>query len=114
MFTLDPLGFVAQLIAGYREAKILQQWLRLVGSMVFSAIISYFGVAGLSLRMDESMLLARGAGYLAVAVSVLSLFCASPLTRGMMVSVPQSVVKKMHEGQGQVTISREFEDAPKS
>lgn len=106
MIALNPLGFIAQLIAGYRIAKGLQAWLRLAAGMALSAIIAFLGTTGLSLLNGATWPYAIGAGMVATAVALLSLFTASPLTRGMAISIPQNVVRRLHEEQDQTTIHR--------
>ena len=107
MFSLDLGQFVVSIVAAWSDAKTAHAWMRLVFSMIFSGVIAYYGAAGAALISGTSELLAKGYGYLAVAVSLLSVFVASPLTRGMMISIPQSVVKRLHEQAAQTTIRRE-------
>ena len=65
--------------------------------MVFSAIVAYTGVTGAALLAGESEIMAKGAGMVAVAVSLFTLFKASRLTRKMMIALPSDVVTKTDE-----------------
>ena len=92
---------VAQLLTGlvgaWRNAKTAHAWMRLTFSMVFSATVAYYGTAGAAILAGRSELEASGAGYVAVAASLLGLFLRSNLTRKMSISVPGAVMKELHD-----------------
>ena len=105
MFNLDLGSAVVKFFAEWRKAKRAHSWGRLAFSMAFSGIASYYGVAGAARVAGQAEIIADGLGMLAVAVSLVALFTRSDLTKGMTISVPTEVVKKMHKA-GRVTISR--------
>ena len=102
----DPVSLVSAFFFGWKKANRAKAWGRLVFSMAFSGIVSYYGAAGAALIAGQPELIAKGIGMLAVAVSLLSLFTKSNLTRGMSISVPNEVVGELHAA-GQAEIHRE-------
>ena len=105
MFNVDIGSAVVRFFAEWRRSKRALAWGRLVFSMAFSGIASFYGVAGAARIAGEPEIIADGMGMLAVAVSLVALFTKSEMTRGMTISVPSKVVKKMHQG-GRATIRR--------
>ncbi len=97
MFSFDIASAIVKAVAEWKAAKRAHAWGRLVFSMIFSGVVSFYGVAGAARIAEQSEIVADGMGMLAVAVSLLGLFTKSNLTRGMTISVPSSVTAKMHE-----------------
>lgn len=107
MIIIDPLSAVVKLIGVWRESKQAQAWARLLGSMLFSGLIAFLGSAGSALVAGQGLLVGLGYGLLAAATSLLALFVASPLTRGMMISVPKGVIERFQSSDDQVKITRQ-------
>lgn len=97
MIIIDPLSAAVKLLDVFKKSKRAIAWMQLLGSMFFSALIAFLGAGGLALMDGHGLLWSLGAGMLAAALSLLSLFTVSPLTRGMMVSVPKKVVEAHQE-----------------
>lgn len=105
MLIIDPLGAVVSLFEVFKKSKRARAWASLLFSMAFSGLIGFLGGMGAALVAGEGFLFSLGSGLLVAAGSLLSLFLASPLTRGMMISVPKQVVEAHQEGDDQVKIT---------
>ena len=81
---LNPLGFVADLIKAHR----LDQWARLIVSLIFSGTVSFLSVCGAGLVAHRPSLEAVGFGMLASAAMCLKTWMRSPLTKGVQVALP--------------------------
>ncbi|MCI0402669.1 MAG: hypothetical protein L0212_04005 [Acidobacteria bacterium] len=107
MILIDPGSALVKLFTAWRQSKQAQAWARLLFSMLFSGLISFLGAAGTALVGGEGLLVSLGYGMVAAAGVLFSLFLASPLTRGMMISVPRQIVERHQEQSDQVTIHRQ-------
>lgn len=106
----NPFTAVAALIVGLKAEKHLWQevrkWLSLIFSMIFSGLVAFLFVTGGMLLSGQNILESLGGGFVAVGTSLLALFLKSPLTRGLMISIPQEAVRELHEKGNQATIDR--------
>lgn len=107
MILIDPGSVLVKLFTAWRQSKQAQAWARLLFSMLFSGLISFLGAAGTALVGGEGLVVSLGYGMVAAAGALFSLFLVSPLTRGMMASVPRSVVEAHQNKPDQVTIHRQ-------
>ena len=94
---VDLVGIVPSIITAWKGANRAKAWGRLIFSMVFSGITSFYGVAGATRLAGQPEIMADGAGMLAVAVSLFTLFKASRLTRKMMIALPSDMVNRAEE-----------------
>ena len=82
----DAVGtFFAELIA----AKRLEKWYKLAVTMAFSATVTFLSSCGGILLAGKPWPLAVGGGMVASAGALVYLYVRSPLTKGMMIAVPQ-------------------------
>ena len=82
----DAVGtFFAELIA----AKRFEKWYKLSFTMAFSGLVSFLSACGGMLLAGKIWPVALGGGMVAAAGALVYLYVRSPLTKGMMIAVPQ-------------------------
>lgn len=91
---LDPFRALGEIVVGLHRTGKLNKWFELLFSMFWSYGVAFSFAMGTALRLGDSALPALGAGLIAGAGAVCAVFFASPLTRGMVVSVPRGVPTK--------------------
>jgi len=89
---------VGGLILSKIEHGEVQNWIRLLLSVFFSAFISFLGPCGFLLVAGKPWSVAVGYGMIFTSVCVFSLLLRSPQGRTLMLVVPQSVTKAYQEG----------------
>ncbi len=98
---MNPLEAILSAIVGlYKVIKSEQRmwaWGRLVFGMTFSAVTAGLFTCGSALVAGSTFLFALGAGLVSAASISWVLFLRSPLTKGMMASMPQGLAAKVQE-----------------
>ncbi len=102
---LDPFSALADFVLGKLKQAMMAQWLKLLFELGFSAAVAFLFVCGTALLASGSWTLAAGSGMVAAALCMTYLFRRSPLTKGLMVVLPE--VEEVKEAEAQLqTIKR--------
>ena len=87
----DAVGnFIVSFIEAEKKAKRTEAWLSLIFQMVLSALIAFLFAGGTAMTASKSFAFGCGAGMVSAAVVLAYFFRRSPLTRGMMLVLPQA------------------------
>ncbi len=103
---MDPVGGLAGLIVGLIRTHKLDQWARLCFAMLWSYCTAFSFAAGTALAAGHAASVAIGSGMVAGASVSCFLFARSPLTTGLMVSVPRELVLESETRENLVTIKK--------
>jgi len=103
---MNPWDAVGKFFAELIEGKRLERWMKLMVTMVFSAVVYFLSATGTALIAREAWPVAVGAGMLAAAVAMVFLWNRSPLTKGLMVAEPKDVIIKSETDSDLATINR--------
>lgn len=104
MIGLDFGAVLVNLWKFWKQDQELQAWIKLGLSTFYSGFIAFTGVCGAGLSAGGRWSVSIGSGLLACSVAVLAVLLRSPQARSLMLSVPQSVIEKYQDAQGQTTI----------
>lgn len=86
---MDWVQGAVSLINGIIAQHKLDQWYRLIFSMLFSGLVTFLYVCGSALAAQRRTAEAIGEGMLAAAVCCTILYRRSPLTKGTTVALPE-------------------------
>jgi hypothetical protein len=89
---------IGGLILSKIEHGEIQNWIRLLLSVFFSAFIGFFGPCGFLLIAGKPWAIAIGWGMVWMTVCVFSLLLRDPRGRTLMLVVPQSITKAYQQG----------------
>lgn len=90
---MNPFSALAELALGYFKGKALQAWAKLLFTMAFSAVASFFFVCGTVLVSTRDWAISIGTAMITVSIVVTALFRHSPLSKGLMVVLPEAEAK---------------------
>lgn len=108
---MGVLGVGNILVNLYEKLKYDHQFLlmaeavRLAASMFLSGLLGFSAAAGPSLMAHQGWQFSIGIGMLTGSAGILTVFLRSPLSKGLMVSVPQSLVKGLQDNPDQTVIA---------
>ena len=91
---MDPLGALADFVLGRLKQSAMALWLKLLFTMAFSAAVSFLFVCGTMLAVAQPASFAIGSGMVMAAMAMTLLFRRSPLTKGLMVALPEAEATK--------------------
>jgi hypothetical protein len=91
---MDPLGALAEFVLGKMKQSAIAQWAKLLFTMGFSATVSFLFVCGSVLALGQPVAFAIGSGMVMAAMAMVVLFRRSPLTKGLMVVLPEAEATK--------------------
>ena len=99
---MDALGALAEFVLGKMKQSAMAQWTKLLFTMGFSATVSFLFVCGSVLALGQPAAFAIGSGMVMAAMAMVVLFRRSPLTKGLMVVLPEAEAAKEIETNFQV------------
>ena len=87
---MNPFEGIATFVLGWMKQTAIAAWLRFLFEIIFSAIVSFLLLCGITLVSSKSWPLAIGTGMITAAVVMTVVFRkeSSRLTRGMFVVLP--------------------------
>lgn len=93
---MDPFNAIGNFAIGLIRTGKIQGWIKLAASCAATAFVTFFGIFGLSLTAalqsgtlaGQAIALSLGYASVAMAISVLSLWLRSPLTKGIPILYP--------------------------
>jgi len=88
------MGALADFVLGKLKQSAIALWLKLLFTMAFSAVVSFLFVCGSMLALGQPAGFAIGSGMVMSAMAMAVLFRRSPLTKGLMVVLPESEATK--------------------
>jgi hypothetical protein len=88
---VDPFQGLADFVLGKLKQSAIALWLKFLFELVFSAIVSFLVICGVSLVSTDSWKFAIGSGMVTAAVVMTVVFRkeTSRLTKGMLVVLPE-------------------------
>jgi hypothetical protein len=103
---LDPISAAVNLAIGLIRTHKLNEWAKLCFAMTWSYLTSFSFATGAALVAHQPALVSIGSGMVAGASVACFLFARSPLTKGLMVSLPRELIVEAEGNQPLVTIER--------
>ena len=103
---LDPITGAINLAIGLIRTHKLNEWAKLCFAMTWSYLTAFSFAAGSALVAHQPALVAIGSGMVAGASVACFLFARSPLTKGLMVSLPKELIVEAEGNQELVTMER--------
>lgn len=94
---MDLLGISSAIVQGITtliEIHKLNQWAKLVFTMGFSGVTGFLFTTGTALTAHRPSLEAHGEGLIMAAVCMTALYRTSPLTKGLIVVLPEEEATK--------------------
>ncbi len=86
------LGPIGGIIGSLITKHAINQWAKLLVSLIVTSFVSGMGVTGSALMAGTKPLPAIGAGMVASAVNVAFLWYRSKLTKGVSIALPQNIL----------------------
>jgi len=99
---MDPLSALAEFVLGKMKQSAMAQWAKLLFTMGFSATVSFLFVCGTVLGLGQPATLAIGGGMVMAAMAMVVLFRQSPLTKGLLVVLPEAEAAREMETDFQI------------
>ena len=103
----DPFSGLANLVIGLIRTHRLHAWVRLCFSLTWSYCTAFSFATGSALIAHQPVATAIGSGMVLGASAACFLFVRSPLTRGLMVSVPKDLILEGATHNELVTMKRD-------
>lgn len=91
---MDPFNALATFVLGRLKESAMALWLKLLFTMIFSALVSFLFVCGSILALGQPAAFAVGSGMVMAAMAMTVLFRRSPLTKTLMVVLPAAEATK--------------------
>jgi Na+/phosphate symporter len=91
---MNPFNALATFVLGKMKQSAMSLWLKLLFTMVFSALCSFLFTCGTVLVSTKSWTLAVGSGMIVAATAMVVLYRVSPLTKGLTVVIPAAEAAK--------------------